>query len=474
MVDARPGATYEVEPDFASRQAVIWSILWLVGAVTFGLYARLLLVLPDLDFGQEFLSYGRIHAAADTMLVFGWLTTAAFAAIFVLVPRVCEVQLHNEVLGAAATLFWGFVLVGGVGTLLGGLNSGKALAELPALVDVALFGTLALVLYNAGVTAARRREQTLYPSAWYLLGAVMVLPVIYAVGNLPVFTGITDAIVSAFYVNALELLWFLPVGLGVAYYVVPVETGNPLASPQLARIGFWALALAGGWAGGRFLVGAPVPDYLPAIGVAMTIVLLVPVLSTVSNLYATGKGRWGLLGQAFGLRWVAVGLGLLVLWAVLLIASSLPHLAQITGLTLWAEGVRHLGYFGVFSAFAFGLIYRSYPLLVGRAWYSERLASFHFWATLVGVGIGTVVLMLAGAVQGTAAATWAQATDGGFADLVQWIAFSQHGFHILAAAAFFVVFVAQWAFAWNAYRTAQLGPLVQIGYAAPQVAGRTA
>lgn len=463
MADARAGRDV-VEPDFAARQGILWSIAWLVVSATLGLLLQLRLLFPDLAASVAPLSAGRLWAAADTTFVFGWLTVAGFAAAFVIVPRLAMAQLHNEVLGAAAVVFWSMNLVLGTGTLLGGMNQGRPLAELPGGVDVAMVVMMLLVSYNVGTTAIRRRERTLYASSWFLLAAVVLLPVVFVVGNLPVFTGVSDAIVSGFYVNALEWYWLAAVGLGVAFYVVPVETGNPLRSVALARISFWTLMFAGGWAGGRFLLKGPVPDYVQAVAVGMTVVLLLPVLSAASTLFATGGSRWGLGGQAFGLRWVGVGLVSLVLWTVLLAVSAVPQVSALVGLTEWGAGLRQLALWGAFTSLAFGLIYRTYPLTVGRTWRSRSLASFHFWATLSGVAVGVGVLLVQGIVQGMTTRAWTTITGGDdpISGLWQVLAGAQRGFQVVAVAAAALVAVAQYVFAWNAYRTATQGPLVEV------------
>ena len=470
MVEARAptytearAPTYTYEPDFASRQAVVWSIFWLVAAVTVGVIVHLRLVLPDLGANLGFLSYGRLRPVFDTFVIWGWLGTAAIAAVFFIIPRLSEAQLHNEPLGAATVIFWGVALFVGEGALLVGMNQGRPLGELPLGVDAILLVMMAFVLYNAGVTVVRRRGRTLYVSGWFLLTSALLLPVIFAIGNLPVFTGITDAIVNGFYRSGLELVWLLPVGLGVAYYVVPVETGRPLHSVPMARIAFWTLLFAGGWAGQRFMVGGPTLDYQAALAVAMTAVVGIPVLSSLSNLFSTGRGRWDLIGQAFGLRWAATGLALSVVWVALVLASVIPQSGDLVGLTTWNDGVGYLAAFGVFSSFAFALIYRSYPLLVGRGWASDRLSSFHFWATLIGVGAGVALLLAGGVAQGIAQQTAARLGDSTPTDeLWQWIALSQRSFQVLTAIAFGVVAVAQYAFAWNAFRTVRQGPLVQL------------
>jgi len=291
----------------------------------------------------------------------------------------------------------------------------------------------------------RRREKTLYASGWFLLAAALLAPLVFIVGNLPVFAGATDAIVSGYYLNGLEMLWLLPIALGVAHYVIPVETGNPLYSGALARIGFWSLIVAGGWTGQRFYMKSPAPDFGDAIAFAMTVVLLVPVLSVAANLFATGRERWDRASQAFGLRWAAAGLGYLVAWVLLIAMTAIPSVNRLIGVTAWQSGVRHLAYFGVFTSFAFAFVSHAYPLMVGREWYSRTLTSFHFWATNAGVVLGVVSLLAIGA---------AQAAGGdGAADVIGLL-------RALSALAMLTVVVAQFALAYNTSRTSKSGPFI--------------
>src|SRR5207249_6107096 len=111
---------------------------WLVGAagLAFVLYA--LLLVPAVTNALPELSYGRVHAIADTTLWFGWLATAAFAATYTILPRITESQLHNEVLGSATTLTWSVLVTAGLVALVLGLNQGRPLADLPAGADSGL------------------------------------------------------------------------------------------------------------------------------------------------------------------------------------------------------------------------------------------------------------------------------------------------------------------------------------------------
>lgn len=454
MADARPspGGTgaYQVEPDFAARQSILWAIAWLVGGVTIALLAQIALIRPQLAGDLSFLSYPRLRGVADTAFVFGWLATAGFAAIYALIPRITNVQLHNEPLGAAATLTWAVIVTGGIVGLLLGINQGRPLAELGAAADVGMVLMLMVVLYNAGVTVVRRREETLYASGWFLLAAALLAPLVFIIGNLPVFAGATDAIVSGFYLNALEMLWLLPVGLGIAHYVVPVETGNPLFSAPLARISFWSLAVAGGWVGQRFYMKGPAPDFLDTIAVAMAFVLLIPAMSAAANLFATGRERWGLASHSFGLRFAGAGLGYLVAWITLVAVTTVPSVSRFVGVTAWQSGVRHLAFYGVFTSFAFAFIYHAYPLMVGRDWYSRTLASIHFWTTNIGVVAVTALLLATGA---------AQAAGPPRQDVPDVVVLLR----ILTAAAFASVVVAQFALVFNTMRTSRSGPFIYPG-----------
>jgi cytochrome c oxidase cbb3-type subunit 1 len=302
-----------------------------------------------------------------------------------------------------------------------------------------------------------------------LLAAAFLAPVVFVIGNLPFSSGVPDVIVSGFYQNGLVMLWFLPAGFAVAYYVVPIETGNSLYSYALARAGFWSLMFAGGWTGQRLFLKGPTPSYLQSIAVAMTFVLVIPVVSSVANLYATARGRWHLLGQTFGLRFAMVGLGMAATWIVLLAVFGMPFVSRYFGLTAVDAALRHLAAWGVFSAFAFALIYHAYPLMVGRDWYSRPLATLHFWASIAGVVIATLGLLSAGDAQ--AGALVATSASGLSASVHSTLGL-QHLYEVTTLAGTAIFAAAQLAFAFNAIRTSRAGPIVPV-YAAVSV-GTTA
>jgi len=78
--------------------------------------------------------------------------------------------------------------------------------------------------------------------------------------------------------------------LAVLFYFIPKLADAPLHSRALVVLGFWSLAVFGCWAG--FYRGLPLPAWMVRVGIAGTMVLIVPLIATASNLWLTlGAGR---------------------------------------------------------------------------------------------------------------------------------------------------------------------------------------
>lgn len=91
-------------------------------------------------------------------------------------------------------------------------------------------------------------------------------PWIYLVAQFMIFwspaVGVVQPIVNWWFGHNVLGLWFTPVAVGTAYYLIPKIIGRPVHSYYLSIIGFWSLAAV-------LLVGrdAP-PDRRPDPGVA--------------------------------------------------------------------------------------------------------------------------------------------------------------------------------------------------------------
>jgi cytochrome c oxidase cbb3-type subunit 1 len=61
----------------------------------------------------------------------------------------------------------------------------------------------------------------------------------------------------------------------------------------------------------------------------------------------------------------------------------------------------HLGLYAFFSMIIFGSMYYIVPRLVGREWRYATLIKLHFWASVYGIGLMTLMLLAGGLMQGS-------------------------------------------------------------------------
>ena len=81
---------------------------------------------------------------------------------------------------------------------------------------------------------------------------------------------------------------------------------------------------------------------------------------------------------------------------------SLPQVQRVTHFNNWVVGHAHIGVLGFAGMIALGGIYYILPKLTGKPLYSRLLADLQYWLILIGVVGFTVVLTIAGLIQGNA------------------------------------------------------------------------
>ena len=78
-----------------------------------------------------------------------------------------------------------------------------------------------------------RRGGAIYITQWYLLGAFLWFPWLYAAAQIMLFVvpvqGVLQAAVSWWFANNLLFLWLGAIGLGTAYYMIPKVIGRPVS-----------------------------------------------------------------------------------------------------------------------------------------------------------------------------------------------------------------------------------------------------
>src|SRR5438132_669163 len=252
-VSAAAGATEQLERayiDASTRvpvlmfytSAMAWLILGtlLAGFVSFKLHA------PDMFSDISFLTWGRVRPAHMNVMVYGWASMAGMGTAIWLMARLCRTVLRYPLLLVAAAGFWNLGVLLGVAGILLGDSTGYQWLEFPGYAAIILFVAYTLVASWAVLMFRYRRGEQIYITQWYLLGAFLWFPWLYAAGQLMLFVvpvqGVLQSAVGWWYANNLLFLWFGAIGLGTAYYMIPKVIGRPVYSYHLAAIGFWSYA----------------------------------------------------------------------------------------------------------------------------------------------------------------------------------------------------------------------------------------
>lgn len=383
------------------------AVFWLIVPILAGLFMALLLAYPTT---QQYLpealkgplNFGRLRPMHVNLAIFGWLSMAYVAGIFYITPRLTGARLYSERLGNLTLWLWQIFNMGILITFPLGYTQAREYAEMIWPLDMLFLVLMILVGVNVWGTVLRRQEAKLYISLWNFLAAMVILPLVYAVGNKiwdfsGAYTGMTDNIINYFYVHNLFNIWFTTAGLGLAYYLLPKLSGNPLYSHRLAVWGFFGV-----WTGQHHQLWSPAPDWLEILTVVFSMLAIAPTTVFMYNFFMTMRGSWSRLKTSVALRFFTVGALLWAFTCIQGIAQSFRSFSMLVHFTNWVVGHSHLAFVANYSFWAFALIYLALPHLVRSPIYSQRLVEGHFWLTAVGIGLYMVSMWIAGVIQGLA------------------------------------------------------------------------
>ena len=189
--------------------------------------------------------------------------------------------------------------------------------------------------------------------------------------------------------------WLL-VGATVFAALVGIVTFGSLAGSVLDTAVFFSLAFAGG----SRLVGAPVPVWIPTLGIVAYMAAFIGVFVIALNLLGTLKGAAAAIGSSLTLRFIALSVVGFLLSYVLNFALALRGVAATAQFTL-LDGLRDwVTFYACFSTAMFGAAYFFLPRLTGKEWRSAALIKVHFNATVLGVLLMVLGLAYAGWTQG--------------------------------------------------------------------------
>src|ERR1700724_3040622 len=380
--------------------AIVWLLIGtvLAGFVSFKMHS------PDWLSNVGFLTWGRLRPVHMNVMVYGWASMVGMGTAIWLMARLCRTTLRHPLLLVAGAWFWNIGVLLGVAGILAGDSTGYQWLEFPPYAAIVLFVAYALIISWAVLMFRFRRGDQIYITQWYLLGAFLWFPWLYAAAQLMLFVvpvqGVLQAAIGWWYANNLLFLWFGAIALGTAYYMIPKVIGRPVYSYHLATIGFWTYALFSSWTGMQHLVDGPFPAWMITASIAATILTIIPVATVGLNHHMTMQGYFPLLRYSPTLRFTVFGAISYTVFSVVGVLISLRSVARYVNFTQASIAYSHLGLYAFFTMVMFGSMYYIVPRLVGREWRYASLIKLHFWASVYGVGLMTVMLLPGGLLQG--------------------------------------------------------------------------
>ncbi len=380
----------------------------MVVATSMGLLGATELIAPDLLENVGWLVFGRVRPIHVNLVLFGFVTPGLLSAVFYFVPKLLRTDLYSEKLGKITVFAWNITLVAVVVSLALGKTQGREYAELIWPIDMMVVAAFSLVVINILMTVKQRQEPILYVSIWYVCAAVILTAVTYALGNViwkpssGALVGIPDAILLWFYGHNVFGLLLTPLSAAVAYYVIPKACRAPLYSHTLSLFGFWSLLVVYTHIGTHHLLQVPVPTWLKVVAIVDSVAMVIPVMAFLINIWYTAKGKLGEIHADIGAKFVFTGTIMYFFVSIQGSMMSLPDVQRVTHFNNWVVGHAHIGVLGFAGMIALGGIYYVLPKMTGRPLYSRFLADLQYWLILIGVVGFTVVLTIAGLIQGNA------------------------------------------------------------------------
>jgi cytochrome c oxidase cbb3-type subunit I len=382
-------------------------VFWLVVASIFYLLSSWQMHTPTAWWafpGVAWLSFGRAYPIFLNCYVYGWATSAGIGTGIWLLSRFSALPLRSPLFLNLAGAIWNFGILTGVLSILGGATTGRELLEFPSYSAIILFLALVMIVLAAITLLWHRNSETTYISLWYLFGAFLWFAWMYATANLSLeiapAPGAAQPAINWWYVGGLFDLWLTPIALGIAYYLIPKIVGRPIYSYKLALMGFWGLALFGGWTGLTHLIGGPFPAWMVTASIVAKVLMLVPVLAVAANFHLTMKGASPGLRDNLALRFVVAGAVIYTVYSFEGSITSVRSVAQFTQFTFVTLVHGQLGLFGFYSMILFGALHYIVPRLLNRQWLFHKLMEAHFWLLVSGLGLLMVDLTIGGLIQG--------------------------------------------------------------------------
>ncbi|TXD83074.1 cytochrome-c oxidase, cbb3-type subunit I [Subsaximicrobium wynnwilliamsii] len=396
------------------------TMFWGVVGMLVGLLLAYLFLFPNLTDGVSWLSFGRLRPLHTNAIIFAFVGNAIFAGVYYSSQRLLKARMFSDKLSDINFWGWQLIIVGAAITLPLGYTTSKEYAELEWPFDIAIAVIWVVFGWNLIGTILKRRQRHLYVAIWFYIATFVTVAVLHIFNSLElpvsglksysVYAGVQDALVQWWYGHNAVAFFLTTPFLGLMYYFVPKAANRPVYSYRLSIIHFWSLIFIYIWAGPHHLLYTALPEWAQNLGVAFSVMLLMPSWGGMINGLLTLRGAWDKVRTDPVLKFFVVaitGYGMATFEGPML---SLKNVNAIAHYTDWIIAHVHVGALAWNGFLAFGMIYYLIPRMTKTSLYSVKLANLHFWIGTLGIIMYALPMYVAGFTQ---ASMWKQFNPDG-------------------------------------------------------------
>ncbi|SFD21401.1 cytochrome c oxidase cbb3-type subunit I/II [Algibacter pectinivorans] len=396
------------------------TMLWGVVGMLVGLLLAFMFLFPNLTDGISWLSFGRLRPLHTNAVIFAFVGNAIFAGVYYSTQRLLKARMFSDLLSKLNFWGWQLIIVGAAITLPLGYTSSKEYAELEWPFDIAIALVWVIFGWNLIGTMLKRRQRHLYVAIWFYIATFVTVAVLHIFNSLElpvsamksysVYAGVQDALVQWWYGHNAVAFFLTTPFLGLMYYFVPKAANRPVYSYRLSIVHFWSLIFIYIWAGPHHLLYTALPEWAQNLGVAFSVMLLMPSWGGMINGLLTLRGAWDKVRTDPVLKFMVVaitGYGMATFEGPML---SLKNVNAIAHFTDWIIAHVHVGALAWNGFLTFGMIYYLVPKLFKTKLHSLALANLHFWIGTLGIIMYALPMYVAGFTQ---ASMWKQFNPDG-------------------------------------------------------------
>jgi len=476
MQQASVGYDYTV-----SKWFTVTTIIFGIVGMLIGVVIALQLAWPGLnEIAGEYSTFGRLRPLHTNGIIYGFTLSGIWASWYYISQRVFKVSLAEypflSFIAKLHFILYAILMVFAVITLFMGISTGGEYVQLHWGLDILV--VVVWVLWGVSIFGiiGVRREPVLYISIWYFIATFLAISMLYIFNELQVptalvtgygsmwhsvsmYSGTNDALVQWWFGHNAVAFIFTSAIVGMIYYFLPKESGQPVFSYKLSLYSFWGLMFVYLWAGGHHLVYSTVPDWVQTFGTVFSVVLILPSWGSAINMLLTMKGQWQQIADNPLIKFMVLASTFYMFSTLEGPIQSIKSVNALAHFTDWIVGHVHDGVLGWVAFMIMAAVYHMMPRMFKKEIYSRKLAEVQFWIQTTGIVLYFTSMWIAGITQGL---MW-RATDQygnlaySFIDTVNAL----HPYYAIRGIGGVLYLVGFFIFTWNIWKTYTSGKEIE-------------